>query len=442
MSIKRTMLNSAVGFGLAAGMATASMAEEITIATVNNADMITMQELAPAWEEATGNTINWVVLEENVLRERTTTDIATGGGSFDIMFIGAYETPIWGAQGWLTPLNDFADDADYDLEDVFQLVRNGLSADGNLYALPLYSETSFTFYRKDLFEAAGVEMPSEQITYTEFAELAAAVHDPDNGMYGTCQRGKAGWGENMAFVGTVANAFGARWFDESWVPQLDSPEWNAAVTYYVDLMLESGPPGASANGHNENRALFKDGKCATWVDATSAAGDVRNPETSSVADVTEFVKAPKQATAKGTGWFWSWALAIPASSQKVDTAKSFLKWATSKEYFASVGETKGWVAVPSGTRQSVEEDARRIEAAPFAPAVVDAILSVDPADATLLPTPYTGVQFVAIPEFQGIGNYVGQQVAAALAGQSSVEEALANSQQFAVREMTRAGYIK
>ncbi|MEP1695170.1 MAG: sugar ABC transporter substrate-binding protein [Paracoccaceae bacterium] len=439
MSIKKTLLTTTVGFGLVAGIASA---EEITIATVNNADMITMQELAPAWEEATGNTINWVVLEENVLRQRTTQDIATNGGSFDIMFIGAYETPIWGANGWLTPLNDFADDADYDLEDVFQLVRNGLSADGNLYALPLYSETSFTFYRTDVFEAAGVEMPQEQITYTEFAELAAAVHDPDNGMYGTCQRGKAGWGENMAFVGTVANAFGARWFDEEWNPQLDSPEWNAAVTYYVDLMLESGPPGASANGHNENRALFKDGKCATWVDATSAAGDVRNPDTSSVADKTDFVKAPKQATAKGTGWFWSWALAIPASTKKVDTAKSFLKWSTSKEYFEAVGESKGWVAVPSGTRQSVEEDARRIEAAPFAPAVVDAILSVDPADATLLPTPYTGVQFVAIPEFQGIGNYVGQQVAAALAGQSTVEEALANSQDFAVREMTKAGYIK
>jgi len=306
----------------------------------------------------------------------------------------------------------------------------------------LYSETSFTFYRTDLFEAAGIEVPTEQPTYTEFAEMAAKLHDPDNGVYGTCQRGKAGWGENMAFVGTVANAFGADWFDMDWNPQLDSPEWNAAVNYYVDLMNASGPPGASANGHNENRALFKDGKCATWVDATSAAGDVRNPETSSVADTTDFFKAPMQVTDKGTGWFWSWALAIPASSKKTDTAKSFLKWATSKEYFATVGETKGWVAVPSGTRQSVEEDARRIEAAPFAPAVVDAILSVDPADATLLPTPYTGVQFVAIPEFQGIGNYVGQQVAAALAGQSTVEEALSNSQDFAVREMTKAGYLK
>ena len=106
--------------GVIAGLSASvtANAAEITIATVNNADMITMQELAPEWEEASGNKINWVVLEENVLRQRTTTDIATGGGSFDIMFIGAYETPIWGAKGWLTPLDDFADDADYDLEDV------------------------------------------------------------------------------------------------------------------------------------------------------------------------------------------------------------------------------------------------------------------------------------------------------------------------------------
>jgi len=171
---------TALGVMASMSVSLGANADEITIATVNNADMITMQELAPAWEKASGHTINWVVLEENVLRQRTTTDIATGGGSFDIMFIGAYETPIWGAKGWLTPLDDFADDADYDLEDVFPLVRNGLSANGSLYALPLYSETSFTFYRTDLFEKAGVEVPTEQITYTQFAEMAAKLHDPDN----------------------------------------------------------------------------------------------------------------------------------------------------------------------------------------------------------------------------------------------------------------------
>ena len=188
-------------------------------------------------------------------------------------------------------LNDFGNDPNYDLNDIFQLVRNGLSANGNLYAVPLYSETSFTFYRTDVFKAAGVKVPTEQITYTEFREMVAKVHDPDNGVYGTCQRGKAGWGENMAFIGPLGNAFGARWFDQDWNPQLDSPEWHAAVNYYVDLMTKYGPPGATANGHNENRALFKDGKCATWVDATSAANDVRNPNTSTVSDKTDFFKA-------------------------------------------------------------------------------------------------------------------------------------------------------
>ncbi|NNK65997.1 MAG: sugar ABC transporter substrate-binding protein [Rhodobacteraceae bacterium] len=440
MKLKSALIGASALVSLAT---TAALADEITVATVNNADMIVMQKLAPKWEEATGHTINWVVLEENILRQRTTQDIATNGGSFDIIFIGAYEAPIWGANGWLTSLNDFADDSDYDLNDIFQLVRNGLSADGNLYGVPLYSETSFTFYRTDIFEAAGLEAPTEQITYTELRDnYIAKVHDPDNGIFGTCQRGKAGWGENMAFVGPLANAFGARWFDEEWQPQLDSPEWHAAVNYYVDLMNAYGPPGATANGHNENRALFKDGKCATWVDATSAANDVRNPNTSSVADVTDFFQAPKQVTDKGTGWFWSWALAIPASSQKADIAKDFLKWGTSKEYFEMVGESEGWVAVPSGTRASVADDPRYLEAAPFSTTIKEAIFAADPADPTLLPVPYTGIQFVAIPEFQGIGNYVGQQVSAALAGQQSVEEALTNSQQFAVREMTKAGYIE
>jgi multiple sugar transport system substrate-binding protein/sorbitol/mannitol transport system substrate-binding protein len=390
------------------------------------------------WEEKTGHTLNWVVLEENTLRQRVTTDIATRGGSFDIITIGAYEAPIWGDREWLVQLDDLGEDYDYD--DIFEPVRNGLSANGSLYAVPFYAESSFTFYRTDLFEKAGIEPPTEQITYEEFAEMAAKLHDPENGVFGTCQRGKAGWGENMAFVGPMVNAFGGRWFDMDWRPTIDSEAWHNAINYYVDLMNNYGPPGASSNGHNENRALFADGKCATWVDATSAAGYIYNPNESSVADVTDFFQAPKQVTDKGTGWFWAWALAIPSSSTKVEAAKDFLAWATSKEYVALVGENEGWVAAPPGTRESTYEREAYLEAAPFAETVERSILAANPADPTMDPVPYTGIQFVAIPEFQGIGNYVGQQIAAALAGQQSVEQALANSQSFAEREMQKAGY--
>ena len=124
--------------GALLGASALAQAAEITIATVNNADMINMQKLAPKWEAATGNKINWVVLEENVLRQRVTTDIATKGGQFDIITIGSYEAPIWGKQGWLTQLNDLGDDYGYD--DLIPSVMSGLSYDGKLYAVPFYAE--------------------------------------------------------------------------------------------------------------------------------------------------------------------------------------------------------------------------------------------------------------------------------------------------------------
>lgn len=209
-----------------------------------------------------------------MLRQRVTTDIATGGGQFDIITIRSYETPIWGAQDWLVPLDDFGDE--YDYGDLIESVKNGLSLEGTLYAVPFYAESSFTFYRKDLFEKAGIEMP-EKPTYDRISEYAAKLTDKDNEQYGFCQRGKPGWGENMAFVGPMVNAFGGKWFDMDWKPQLTSEPWKKAVNYYVDNMNAYGPPIAASNGHNENRALFATGKCAIWVDATSAAGYIYNP---------------------------------------------------------------------------------------------------------------------------------------------------------------------
>ena len=416
-----------------------AQAEELTIATVNNSDMIIMQKLAPKWEAATGNKLNWVVLEENVLRQRVTTDIATKGGQFDIITIGSYETPIWGKAGWLVPLSDLGDD--YDYADMIPSVMNGLSYDGKLYAVPFYAESSFTFYRKDLFEQAGITMP-DQPTYTQIAEFAAKLTDKSKEQYGFCQRGKPGWGENMAFVGPMVNAFGGRWFDMEWNPQLTSEPWKQAVSYYVENMNKSGPPGATANGHNENRALFATGHCAMWVDATSAAGYIFNPKESQVADKTWFAPAPIEVTSNGSGWFWAWALGIPSTSTKVDAAKSFVKWATSKEYITTVGEEVAWVSAPPGTRKSTYDNPKYQEAAPFAKVVYDAVVNADITKSTKDPVPYVGIQYVAIPEFQGIGTVVGQQVAAALAGQVSVDEALETAQRSTEQTMKKAGYPK
>jgi sorbitol/mannitol transport system substrate-binding protein len=430
---------SAAGAAILLTGAVHAQAETLTIATVNNADMIIMQRLSSDFEQSSGHTLNWVVLEENVLRQRVTTDIATRGGQFDIITIGAYETPIWGRAGWLTPVDDLG--ADYDYDDLIENVRNGLSAEGKLYAVPFYAESSFTFYRKDLFDAAGLTMP-EQPSYDDIRQFAEKLHDPGNNVYGICLRGKPGWGENMAYFSTLVNTSGGRWFDPEWNTTINTPEWKDALTYYVDILNNYGPPGATSNGHNENRALFASGNCAMWIDATSAAGYIFNPQESKVADKAAFAKAPVAKVPNGAAWSWSWALGIPTSSQKADAAKQFLAWATSKEYVRKVGEEVGWVAVPPGTRQSTYENPQYKEAAPFADTVLQAILSADPENPTAEPVPYTGVQFVAIPEFQGIGTQVGQTVAAALAGQLSVDQALQAAQSATERTMRQAGYPK
>ncbi|MGY5805628.1 ABC transporter substrate-binding protein [Rhizobium sp. LEGMi12c] len=434
--ILAVMLSSAAGCSLAAGLA---QAEELTIATVNNGDMIIMQKLSPEWEKETGNKLNWVVLEENVLRQKLTTDIATKGGQYDIMTIGGYEAPIWGKKGWLQPIDDLGDD--YDYGDLLAPIKSGLTVDGKLYAVPFYTESSFTLYRKDLFDAAGLKMP-DQPTYDQIKEFADKLTDKSKEQYGLCLRGKPGWGENMAFLGTMINTYGGRWFDMDWKPQINSAPWKKAITDYVDLMKKDGPPGVTSNGFNENQALFSTGHCAMWIDATSAAGRVYDPKQSQVADKIAFTRAPVNVTPNGSSWSWSWNLAIPTSSTKEEAAKSFIKWATSKQYVKMVGEKEGWVAVPPGTRKSTYDLPEYQKAAPFAGTVLKAILSADPAHPTKDPVPYTGVQFVAIPEFQGIGTIVGQQIASALAGQQTVDAALDNAQKQVEREMKKAGYPK
>ena len=410
----------------------------ITVATVNNGDMVRMQTLMDDFYAKNPDIkVEWVTLEENVLRQKVTTDVATKGGQFDVMTIGTYEVPIWGKQGWLVNLNDLP--ADYDINDLLPAIRGGLTVDGNLYASPFYGESSMVMYRTDLMEAAGMKMP-EAPTWADIKAAAAAMTDKSKEQYGICLRGKAGWGENMAFLTAMSNSFGARWFDENWKPQFDSKAWKDTLTFYLDLMNNYGPPGASNNGFNENLALFQQGHCGMWIDATVAASFVTGKD-STVADKVGFALAPDNGLGKRGNWLWAWSLAIPAGSQKVDAAKAFVNWATNKDYLALVASKEGWANVPPGTRTSLYANPEYAKV-PFAKMTLDSINAADPTKPTVDPVPYTGVQFVAIPEFQGIATATGQQFSAALAGTTSMDDALAASQELTTTEMTKAGYIK
>ncbi|WP_340297644.1 MULTISPECIES: ABC transporter substrate-binding protein [unclassified Roseobacter] len=433
MTMKRSLLAATALSVLTAG---AAMAQTITIATVNNGDMIRMQGYTDTFTEQTGVNVEWVTLEENVLRQRVTTDITTNGGQFDIMTIGMYEAPIWGSNDWLVPLDDLS--AEYDVADLLPAMAGGLSHDGTLYAAPFYGESSMVMYRTDLMEAAGLEMP-EAPTWAFIREAAAAMTDRANEINGICLRGKAGWGEGGAFITAMSNSFGARWFDMDWNAQFDTQPWRDTLEFFVGMMNESGPAGYATNGFNENLSLFQQGKCGMWIDATVAASFVTNPNDSTVADHVGFALAPDNGLGKRSNWLWAWALAIPAGTQQADAAKQFIEWATSKEYIELVAANEGWANVPPGARTSLYENPNYADV-PFADMTLRSILSADPNDSTVEPSPYVGIQFAAIPEFAGIASEVSQEFSAVYAGQQSIDEALEKAQAITNEAMEAAGY--
>ena len=398
----------------------------LNVATVNNPQMKDMEQLKSEYEAANpGVTVNFQVMEEGDLRAAVTADVASGAGQYDIVTIGAYETPQWGANGWLVDLTDsLSSDPDYDVDDILPPVREVNSYEDKLFAVPFYGESSFLMYRKDVLDKAGVTFTGTP-TWQEVADAAKKVDTND--MSGICMRGKPGWGDLFGPLTTVIQTFGGNWYDTDWNATVDTPEWKQAVSFYKQLLDDSGQADPVSYSFPECLTALKEGKAAMWADATVAAS-LLEADDSPVKGKMGYVPMPVVETDQ-SGWLWSWNLAVPSSTKQQDAAVNFVKWATSKEYIQLVGEQIGWSNVPPGSRTSTYEIPEYKEAAAaYAPLTVEVMSSVNPEQPGVNPQPYVGIQYVSIPEFQDVGNQCAQLVADYLAGRSSIDDALSKCQ--------------
>jgi sorbitol/mannitol transport system substrate-binding protein len=417
----------------------------LTVATVNNSDMVIMQKYTSEFTAKTGIPVDFVVLPENELRQKVTEDVALGAGKYDVVTIGTYDTPIWANNHWICSLEPMFNDMppaaakEYDRNDILAPVRNALSVNGAQFAAPFYGESTMLFYRKDLFAAAGLKMPLNP-TWDQIYAFARRLHDPANGQYGIALRGLPGWGQNMAIFNSMLHAFGARWFDMNWYPQFRSPDMKAAWAFYKKLIIDAGEPGATTAGYTECLALMSTGKAAMWYDATVSAGTLQGDD-SKVKGKIGYALAPSKKKAN-TGWLWAWSLAIESQSRHKDEAFKFLTWATSKEYINLIGSKVGWAQVPPGTRTSTYNNPRYREVADFAAITLNSIKNANYNNPTVEPVPYKGIQYVAIPEFQGLGEEVSQELAAYLAGQKNLDSALEACQAATLRVAREGGYLK
>lgn len=403
----------------------------INVLMVNNPQMVDLQQLtAEHFTKETGITVNYTVLPENDVRDKISQEFTSQAGQYDVASLSNFEIPIYAKAGWIAPMDDFiAADSEFDQDDILGPMTTSLSSEGKIYGQPFYGESSFLMYRKDILEAKGVTMP-ERPTWQEVAEIAAKVDEAEPGMAGICLRGQPGWGQVFAPLTTVVNTFGGTWFEKDWTPKVNAPEFTEAVNFYVDLVRAHGERGAPQAGFTECLNNLTQGNAAMWYDATSAAGSLE-ADGSPVKGKLGYVAAPVVKT-KSSGWLYAWSWSIQEASTKKDNAWKFISWASGKEYEELVGEQLGWSKVPAGKRASTYENPKYLEVAgAFAEPTREAIETADPENPGVQPRPAIGIQFVDIPEFPNLGTQVSQDVSAAIAGQTSVEEALDKGQQLA-----------
>jgi sorbitol/mannitol transport system substrate-binding protein len=427
----------------------ASAGETITVAVVNNPDIIRMQGFISDFTKKTGITVKFVTLPDADLRPKVTAAAATKSGLYDVVMISPVEIQSgWVTNKWVQPLTPLfakdskAEQASYNVKDLLPAVSDALSVKGNLYGLPFYGESNFTMYRKDLFDAAGLKMPSNP-TWAQIAEFAKVLNKPADNQYGIVLKGLPVGGQLAPMLSEIAS-YKARWFDMNWKPQLTSAPFKQAVNDYVNLVRSYGEPGASGVGFAEGLGLMQQGKGAIWIDATVAAGLLQDPATSKVVGKIGYAQAPTVDGGKvnGSHWLYSWALSLVSGSKHSAAGFKFMKWATDTNYINMVAKKYGWNQIPPGTRTSTYTNAKYLAVSDFAPATLAAMNSATNNKPSALDIPYRGTTGVYIPEWSDIANNFAQGLSAAVSGTLTVDKWLADSQKYAEDVMTKAGYYK
>jgi sorbitol/mannitol transport system substrate-binding protein len=404
----------------------------IRVLMVNNPQMEDLQQLtAKDFTAKTGIRVDYTVLPENDVRDKISQEFSSQAGQYDVASLSNFEIPIYARSKWIAPLDGYlSKDSGFDQADILKSITTALTADdGKIYGEPFYGESSFLMYRKDVLAAKGIAMPAKP-TWQQVADIAAQVNGSQPGMAGICLRGQPGWGQLFAPLTTVVNTFGGTWFTKDWQPQLNTGGFKDATNFYVNLVRKNGERGAPQAGFTECLNNMIQGKAAMWYDATSAAGSLEATD-SPVKGKIGYAPAPVVKTTSA-GWLYSWAWSIEQASTKKDNAWKFISWASSKEYENQVGQQLGWARVPSGKRTSTYSNPDYLKAADaFAQQTEQAIEAADPRNPGVQPRPAPGIQFVDIPEFPALGTQVSQYVSSAIAGQTSVDDALGQGQQLA-----------
>jgi multiple sugar transport system substrate-binding protein len=336
----------------------------IRVTLANHVWTETIKELIPEFEKETGAKVEISQLAEDQLSDQYNVKLNAGTDEIDVlMYRPLQENKLFASNGYLADMTDMVEgDEKWDWSD-FQAGPASLTTyEDEVVGVPIITERTVLYYRKDLLEAAGLEVPT---TLEELDAAAAAIHaqNPDVAGY----IGRTGKSAAVTQFSAFLYSFGGDWIGDDGKSTIGSDEARSAYQYYGDLIRNH--TSATINPEMswpEAFAVFQQGKAAFIADADSLYKNMTDPTQSTVSDKVGFAPFPEGAEGSKPYNVAAWALAINETSEKKDAAWQFIKWATSAEQ--TIAMTKLGV---TGARTSAWEDADAI--ADFPAELVEAI---------------------------------------------------------------------
>ncbi len=406
--------------------------DAINVLMVNNPQMVDLQQLtADNFTAQTGIRVNFTVLPENDVRDKISQEFSSQAGQYDVASLSNFEIPIYAKAKWISPLDGFiAKDTAFDQADILEPMKVSLSSEGKVYGQPFYGESSFLMYRKDVLAAKGLTMPANP----------------------TWPRGRRHRGQGRRRRARHGGHLPAR-------PARVGPALRPADDGRQHLRRHVVREGLDAQGQRRRvqggDQLLRQPRARVRRERRSPGGLHRVPQQPVPGQRRRCGTTPPRPPArsrprtprsgarsatpphpvvktKSSGWLYAWSWSIQAASTKQENAWKFISWASGKDYEQLVGDELGWSRVPAGKRASTYDNPDYLaEAGAFAAPTKAAIESADPANPGVQPRPALGIQFVDIPEFPDLGTQVSQDVSSAIAGKTTVDEALDKGQKLA-----------
>ena len=401
--------------------------EAITVAVIPASYFDNLIALQPQFEALTGVNVRFEKIPPAQIRQKSVIDLTSKTGTYATHAADPMYYALYAANKWVEPLDPYLQDSSltdaawFRADDIVPAWRSANSLDGKLLGMPYDGEVTLQVLRKDLYDAKTLK-PAD--TLEQFVANAAALHAPNDRVWGTALRGVAGAGQNVYIYSSLFREFGGDWMRGGRIT-VNGPEAEAALAWYVDVMKRYAPAAAQTWNWPDIADALSQGTLASYIDAHSSASVVNNPEKSKVIGKVAYARWPKGPSGKRVTSIWNWGFPINAAlpEKRKKATWLFIQWAASAETQARTAHRFAGPAKRSGVnRTSLWKDPGYVDLMrKFGDDFVEATLASLEQDTDVDWRP-------RVPQWPAIGDTLATAIQSALAGQVNVKAALDEAQ--------------